>query len=262
MSGGWFCIWRKIEDNISWSRGVEYRGLMITILQKANWKKGFFLGHEILPGQFPTSAENLAKDLKLSRQKCQRAIAQLARDNFINVKNVSNRFTLITVTNWDTYQDIKEGSEQQVSNQRATSEQQVGTIEQGNKETKKSKTPSPAKPEPKNWLAERTRIVTYLNKKIGTGYQQGSQKTATSLNARLNEGYKPEDFKTVIDSKVAEWGNDAGQKKYLRPETLFGGKFEGYLQATKMNISNTGTSQSNADAMAEMMAGKESIDER
>lgn len=261
MSGGWFCIWRKIEDNISWSRGIEYRGLMVTILQKANWKKGFFLGHEILPGQFPTSADKLAKDLKLSRQKCQRALAQLARDNFINVKNVSNRFTLITIINWGTYQDVKEESEQQVGNRRATSEQQVGTIEQGNKETKKKEEHTPAPPEDTR-TASRERIIKYLNAKLGTKYKPGSQKTSSLINARINEGFSVEDFKPVIDSKVAEWGNDADKKKYLRPETLFGAKFEGYLQATEMNIPSTSTSQSNADAMAEMMAGKDSIDER
>lgn len=158
MSGGWFCIWRKIEDNISWSRGIEYRGLMITILQKANWKKGFFLGHEIMPGQFPTSAENLAKDLKISRQKCQRALSQLSNDNFINVKNVSNRFTLITVINWEAYQDIKEVSEQQVSNHRATGEQQVGTIEQGNKETREQKDPPLDVKEPNKKPANKSKI--------------------------------------------------------------------------------------------------------
>lgn len=39
-----------------------------------------------------------------------------------------------------------------------------------------------------------------------------------------------EDFKKVIDWKVSEWtGTD--MEKYLRPETLFGTKFEGYLNA-------------------------------
>jgi len=48
--GGYFKVWRKIEDSKSWSRGALYRGLMITLLQKANWKQGYFHGQEILPG--------------------------------------------------------------------------------------------------------------------------------------------------------------------------------------------------------------------
>ena len=53
--GGYFKVWRKIEDSKSWSRGALYRGLMITLLQKANWKQGYFHGQEILPGQLACS---------------------------------------------------------------------------------------------------------------------------------------------------------------------------------------------------------------
>ena len=45
-----------------------------------------------------------------------------------------------------------------------------------------------------------------------------------------------DDFKTVIDKKCDEWIGTEWEK-YLRPETLFGTKFEGYLNAktTKKN---------------------------
>ena len=45
----------------------------------------------------------------------------------------------------------------------------------------------------------------------------------------MNEGYQPEDFKRVIEIKTEEWRNDPVWGKYLRPETLFGTKFESYL---------------------------------
>ena len=47
--------------------------------------------------------------------------------------------------------------------------------------------------------------------------------------ARFNEGYTLEDFKQVIDIKTAEWKDSPEFSKYLRPETLFGSKFDGYL---------------------------------
>ena len=46
--------------------------------------------------------------------------------------------------------------------------------------------------------------------------------------ARLNEGYSLDDFKQVIEKKVNEW-KGTEMEKYLRPETLFGTKFENYL---------------------------------
>lgn len=73
-------------------------------------------------------------------------------------------------------------------------------------------------------------VVAYLNEKAGTNYRASSKATARHIEARFNEGYTLQDFYTVIDKKVAEWkGGD--MEKYLRPETLFGSKFEGYLNA-------------------------------
>jgi hypothetical protein len=47
----------------------------------------------------------------------------------------------------------------------------------------------------------------------------------------LAEGFTIDDFKTVIDKKCAEWLGDSKMEPYLRPETLFGTKFESYLNA-------------------------------
>jgi predicted phage replisome organizer/uncharacterized phage protein (TIGR02220 family) len=84
-------------------------------------------------------------------------------------------------------------------------------------------------------------IVEYLNQKAGTNYRPSSKKTQTCIHARLSEGFTIDDFKTVIDKKCSEWiGTD--WEKFLRPETLFGTKFESYLNAktTKKNTVNTG----------------------
>lgn len=71
-------------------------------------------------------------------------------------------------------------------------------------------------------------IVEYLNEKAGTNYRATTEKTKTLIKARINEKYTVEDFYSVIDKKTAEWLNTE-QEKYLRPETLFGTKFESYL---------------------------------
>lgn len=71
-------------------------------------------------------------------------------------------------------------------------------------------------------------IIGYLNEKIGSNYLPTAAITIKHISARIKEGRTIEDFKKVIDIKSAEWiGTEQG--KYLRPETLFGSKFEGYL---------------------------------
>ncbi|NYB73881.1 conserved phage C-terminal domain-containing protein [Sedimentibacter hydroxybenzoicus DSM 7310] len=72
-------------------------------------------------------------------------------------------------------------------------------------------------------------IINYLNEKANRNYKHNTKPTTAKIKARLEEGFTLDDFKKVIDIKVCEWLNDAKMQKYLRPETLFGNKFEGYL---------------------------------
>ena len=72
-------------------------------------------------------------------------------------------------------------------------------------------------------------IVNYLNEKTNSTYKAGTKKTQDLIRLRWREGFTLEDFKTVIDLKAEEWLNKPEWEKYLRPETLFGPKFESYL---------------------------------
>lgn len=70
-------------------------------------------------------------------------------------------------------------------------------------------------------------IIDYLNEKAGKRFKV-NDKTKAHINARVNDGYTLADFRAVIEKKVAEW-RGTEMDKFLRPETLFGTKFEGYL---------------------------------
>lgn len=72
-------------------------------------------------------------------------------------------------------------------------------------------------------------IVEHLNEKTGTKFRYQTKSTQEKIRSRFNEGFTLEDFKAVIDKKSDEWLNDKKMIQYLRPETLFGTKFEGYL---------------------------------
>lgn len=73
-----------------------------------------------------------------------------------------------------------------------------------------------------------TDTINYLNNVTGSNYKPSTSSTKKLIKARIKDGFKLEDFKVVIDKKYNEWaGSD--MEKYLRPETLFGNKFESYL---------------------------------
>lgn len=85
-------------------------------------------------------------------------------------------------------------------------------------------------------------ILDYLNMRLGTHYKTTTKKTRDLIKARLNEKFTTDDFKVVIDKMCVEWMN-TDMQKYLRPETLFGNKFESYLnrevKQTTKNITLT-----------------------
>jgi uncharacterized phage protein (TIGR02220 family) len=75
-------------------------------------------------------------------------------------------------------------------------------------------------------------IIEYLNLKTGKNFDHQSKETRAKIKARWGINGKQrtlQDFKTVIDNKITQWGNDPKMLPYLRPETLFGTKFESYL---------------------------------
>ena len=72
------------------------------------------------------------------------------------------------------------------------------------------------------------RIIDYLNQCTGSRYRH-SDSSRRHIVARLNDGFTVNDCIVVINKKCADWlGNDK-MAKFLRPETLFGSKFENYL---------------------------------
>ena len=72
-------------------------------------------------------------------------------------------------------------------------------------------------------------IIDYLNQKVYADFKWDNPKTKELINERLNEGYKVADFKIVIDKKAFDWKGTEFEK-YLVPRTLFGDKFESYLE--------------------------------
>lgn len=100
-------------------------------------------------------------------------------------------------------------------------------------------------------------IIDYLNEKARTKYRATTAKTQSLIRARLSEGFVVGDFKTVIDKKCAEWQGTEWEK-FIRPETLFGTKFEGYLNARQTNKS----ANKNAELYEKALAKARELDAR
>ena len=85
-------------------------------------------------------------------------------------------------------------------------------------------------------------IINFLNDSTGKSYKATSKVATININARLKEGYTKDDFIKVISVKATKWLNTKFED-YLTPNTLFGNKFESYLNE---NIKVEKTKQENA----------------
>lgn len=99
-------------------------------------------------------------------------------------------------------------------------------------------------------------LIDYLNKKTGSNYKLTDQVNAL-IGCRVLDGYKLEDFIKVIDNKCAEWSCDGKMRSYLRPSTLFGDKFEEYLNApTPIEVEEKKNRLANVEALRDQYSAK------
>ena len=195
-------------------------------------------------GEFFMSNKRIAERLDCSPRMVRDYLDLLENKNLIERRNVYDEKNkkriigrkifpgsyLVKQTSAGYGNALPQGSEadfHRVRKQTSTKENNIKEqlIEQKNKSTE-SKSPHPPYKE----------IISYLNEKTGKTFKFSSKSNQSLINARFNEGFSLEDFKQVINKKVADWGNSDKMNQYLRPRTLFGTKFEDYLNEKVKNI--------------------------
>ena len=82
-----------------------------------------------------------------------------------------------------------------------------------------------------------TRVINYLNEKTKKRFRANNKKTKSLIKSLLKDNYTEDDIYTVIDNQCQKWIGTK-MEDYLRPETLFGSKFEGYLNSNPFTIDN------------------------
>ena len=227
---GYIRLFRDIRNHWIWEDANKLKW-WLDIIMLANYKSNKkLMGNslqEIKRGQFHTSELKLATRWGVNRKTVSNFLNLLEEDEMIVTKRTALG-TTIEVLNYNEYQDI---SGEFGTTQRATDGTEYGTEERTEDGTLpiKEKEIKKKKKDILSFSKEIKEIIDYLNAVCGTNYRYTTAKNQSLISARLNEKFTVDDFKKVIDIKYQEWGKDEKMKKYLRPETLFGTKFEGYL---------------------------------
>lgn len=127
---GWIKIHRKILENPIICKDSDYLAVWIYLLLNATHKEipALFRGKKITlqKGQLITGRKSMSNQLKISESKIYRIINDFKSEQQIE-QQTSNQNSLISILNWDKYQQIEQQNEQQMNNERTTDEQPVNT---------------------------------------------------------------------------------------------------------------------------------------
>lgn len=119
---GWITLHRKLLD-WEWFDDANCLKFFIYCLLRANHKSRQWRGITVHPGEFITSRENLAHDLRISIQSVRTLIKRLKSTGELTSRT-TNKYTIISITNWKDYQNINQQANHQLTiNQPATNQQ-------------------------------------------------------------------------------------------------------------------------------------------
>jgi len=187
MSQGWIKLHRKLLDNAI-SPKPDYAWLWVALLLLANHKDNEFIWNNkkiiIKKGQLLTGRFELSKKTGISESKVYRILKYLEIEQQIE-QQTNNKYTIITIHNWEQYQETEQENEQPVNSQRTASEQPVNTNK--NEENEK---------ELKNVNKNSIDIKNIDN--------------SETLKKKV-DGYKP---KSYMESKLAEWAKFLGEDSF------------------------------------------------
>ena len=231
MNSGWVKIHRKILDS-RFGKNIEMLGFWAYLILVANHKENYFTpsGIALGQGQIITGRKRISAETGLNESKVERLLKKLEIEHQIEQQKTT-KYRIITITNWHLYQSSEQQVEQQANNKRTTSEQQVNTKqEHKNIRTK----------EYKNIYADKiAEVIKHLNTVNDSKFECKSKSTVKSVTGVLKQGYSINDCKLVVNWKFKEWSNSEKMRKFIRPDTLFGSKFDIYLAEARSQESKT-----------------------
>lgn len=218
-------------------RPLDLKGID-KLVYEAIYEKIYDFDNMLCAYTYRQIAEDIRKEFKLeyNPKQIMLSIKKLVKSNYLQIKEIGKKGTPTTFK----IIKIKEIKEKQIDYKYETDKKQIDleiatdkeAIETDNKHIGNT-LETPYNKKKKKDINIYSRVIEKLNSIANTSYRASTKKTQSLIDARVKDGFMEEDFNKVIDIKANEWlGTEF--EKFLRPETLFGTKFEGYLnQANK-----------------------------
>lgn len=245
MSQGWIKLHRQILEHPRHS-DPYWLSVWIHLLLNATHKpiKALHGGKiiELKPGQLVTGRARFSRESGVSEQVIRRVFNQLQDDGQIN-QETTNTSSLITILNWEEYQEINQPTtnNQPTNNQQSTTVQEVHIYkEEVQLELVQEEGSAEGRNPKRDFRSDAKTILAYLNEKTSKSFRE-IDTHLDPIACRLKEHAVTVDgVLKMIDRQVALWKCDEVMCKHLTPETLFRkSNFAKYYDLRDEPIKNT-----------------------
>lgn len=186
-----------------WYRNSKMVHMLIHLLLEAQYQDSSYMGMKIKRGQLVTGRKQLAIETGMSEREVRTCLERLTDDQQIVIQT-TNKFSVITICNYDSWQGVQSQNDQQTTNKKPENDQQNdqqnGHI-QINKEIKQ-----------KDLFEEKDTNVS-KKKKIELDFSIIAPEFVETINMWLQykkergESYKPTGFKQMY-KKLTELSNN------------------------------------------------------
>lgn len=119
---GYIKLYRKLI-RWGWYQDSVVKDLFLHFLLTASYKDFEWMGQELKAGQLIVGRRRLAEELGFSERQIRTALKKLESTGEVTSKS-TNKYTIITVVNWEDYQINEETATNDTSNERPTKDQQ------------------------------------------------------------------------------------------------------------------------------------------
>ncbi len=137
---GFIKLHRKMLD-WEWYTDVNTKVLFLHCLLKANFKTKKYQSNTVKRGSFVTSLDSLSKETGLTVRQIRTALEHLITTGELT-SNSSNKNRIITVVNYEKYQDTDKQNDKQMTSNRQSSDNQPTTVEERKERKNISSSPS------------------------------------------------------------------------------------------------------------------------
>ena len=147
MCKGFMFISREKIDDFEWSNNPNVFYVFFKLLFKASYKDKKWEGVDIKRGQLVTGRVALSKELNVSEQVIRTCLDKLTKTGYIN-QQTTNRYTIITICNYDSWQMLPKTNNQQPTNNQPTDNHYINKYNKENKDIKEEESNDSKKKEP------------------------------------------------------------------------------------------------------------------